>query len=76
MNLNSRSGSACWNPLKRGGCQTYSTYGRGMDVLGSTTSFLDLTALGRQEDWEEPEGRATGLGAPAGSPQVKYHDEY
>ncbi|MFI0462929.1 DUF899 domain-containing protein [Saccharopolyspora sp. 5N102] len=55
---------------------TYSTYGRGMDVLGSTTSFLDLTALGRQEDWEEPEGRATGMGAPAGSPQVKYHDEY
>ncbi|MEV0052008.1 DUF899 domain-containing protein [Saccharopolyspora shandongensis] len=55
---------------------TYSTYGRGMDGLGSTTSFLDLTALGRQEDWEEPEGRATGLGAPAGSAQVKYHDEY
>ncbi|MEV0697950.1 DUF899 domain-containing protein [Saccharopolyspora sp. NPDC050389] len=55
---------------------TYSTYGRGLDVLGSTTSFLDLTALGRQEDWEEPEGRATGLGAPAGSPQVRYHDEY
>ena len=21
--------------------------------------FLDLTALGRQEDWEEPKGRAT-----------------
>ncbi|MGP4016024.1 DUF899 domain-containing protein [Saccharopolyspora sp. 5N708] len=54
---------------------TYSTYGRGLDVLGSTTSFLDLTALGRQEDWEKPEGRATGLGAPAGSPQVRYHDE-
>ncbi|MCI2421031.1 DUF899 domain-containing protein [Saccharopolyspora sp. K220] len=55
---------------------TYSTYGRGLDVLGSTTSFLDLTALGRQEGWEKPEGRATGLGAPAGSPQVRYHDEY
>jgi predicted dithiol-disulfide oxidoreductase (DUF899 family) len=36
---------------------TYSTYARGMDGLGSTTSFLDLTALGRQEDWEEPKGR-------------------
>ena len=37
---------------------TYSTWGRGTDILGSTYSFLDLTALGRQEDWEEPKGRA------------------
>jgi predicted dithiol-disulfide oxidoreductase (DUF899 family) len=55
---------------------TYSTYGRGLDGLGSTTGFLDLTALGRQEDWEEPEGRASSLGAPAGSDRVRYHDEY
>ena len=26
-------------------------------VLGSAYSFLDLTALGRQEGWEEPKGR-------------------
>jgi predicted dithiol-disulfide oxidoreductase (DUF899 family) len=55
---------------------TYSTYARGTDGLGSTSSFLDLTALGRQEDWEEPAGRATGLGAQAGSPGIRYRDEY
>ncbi|MBK0869519.1 MAG: DUF899 domain-containing protein [Saccharopolyspora sp.] len=55
---------------------TYSTYARGMDGLGSTTSLLDLTPLGRQEEWEEPKGRATEYGAPAGSDRVLYHDEY
>jgi predicted dithiol-disulfide oxidoreductase (DUF899 family) len=55
---------------------TYSAYARGTDGLGFTTAFLDLTPLGRQEEWEEPKGRATALGAPAGSPQVRYHDEY
>lgn len=55
---------------------TYSTYERGLDGLGSTTSFLDLTALGRQEPWEEPTGRASPLGAPAGSVRIRYHDEY
>ena len=38
--------------------------------------FLDLTALGRQEDWEEPKGRATGLGATAGGDKILYPDEY
>ncbi|MET7699102.1 DUF899 domain-containing protein [Streptomyces sp. NPDC005485] len=55
---------------------TYSTYERGLDGLGSTTSLLDLTALGRQEEWEEPKGRASTLGAPAGSGRIRYHDEY
>jgi predicted dithiol-disulfide oxidoreductase (DUF899 family) len=36
---------------------TYSTYGRGAEMLGGSYYFLDLTALGRQEDWEEPKGR-------------------
>jgi predicted dithiol-disulfide oxidoreductase (DUF899 family) len=36
---------------------TYSTYGRGTDTLVGTYSLLDLTALGRQENWEEPKGR-------------------
>jgi predicted dithiol-disulfide oxidoreductase (DUF899 family) len=36
----------------------YSTFARGTDTLGSSYSLLDLTALGRQEDWEEPKGRA------------------
>jgi predicted dithiol-disulfide oxidoreductase (DUF899 family) len=55
---------------------TYSTYARGGDRLGFISPFLDLTALGRQEAWEEPPGRATALGAPAGSAGVRYHDEY
>jgi predicted dithiol-disulfide oxidoreductase (DUF899 family) len=37
---------------------TYSTWARGTDTIGSSYSWLDLTALGRQEDWEEPKGRA------------------
>jgi predicted dithiol-disulfide oxidoreductase (DUF899 family) len=40
---------------------TYSTWARGTDTLGSSYSLLDLTALGRQEDWEEPKGRAPRL---------------
>ncbi|MEV6697539.1 DUF899 domain-containing protein [Streptomyces sp. NPDC051453] len=55
---------------------TYSTTGRGFDGIGSMTSLLDLTALGRQEEWEEPVGRASALGAPAGGARVRYHDEY
>jgi len=37
---------------------TYSTYARGAEMLGGSYYWLDLTALGRQEDWEEPKGRA------------------
>ena len=37
---------------------TYSMYARGAETLGGSYYFLDLTALGRQEDWEEPKGRA------------------
>ena len=37
---------------------TYSMYARGTEALGGSYYFLDLTALGRQEDWEEPKGRA------------------
>jgi predicted dithiol-disulfide oxidoreductase (DUF899 family) len=37
---------------------TYSTFARGTDTLGGSYSLLDLTAMGRQEDWEEPQGRA------------------
>jgi len=38
---------------------TYSTYARGAEMTGGSYYFLDLTALGRQEEWEEPKGRAT-----------------
>ncbi len=37
---------------------TYSTFGRGTEQLGGAYSILDVTALGRQEEWEEPKGRA------------------
>ncbi len=40
---------------------TYSVYARGLESVGGSYYFLDETALGRQEDWEEPEGRATDL---------------
>jgi predicted dithiol-disulfide oxidoreductase (DUF899 family) len=52
---------------------TYSTDGRGVETLGPVWSFLDLTPLGRQEEWEDtPEGR------PQGPPYEwwRYHDEY
>jgi len=29
--------------------------------VGGAYYFLDLTALGRQEDWEEPKGRAASV---------------
>jgi len=44
---------------------TYSTYGRGTEQVGGTHYYLDMTALGRQEDWEEPKGRAESLGPRA-----------
>jgi hypothetical protein len=31
--------------------------------------------MDRQEDWEEPKGHATGLGATAGSDKVLYPEE-
>jgi predicted dithiol-disulfide oxidoreductase (DUF899 family) len=43
---------------------TYSVYARGVESLGGSYYFLDMTALGRQEDWEEPKGRAK---APRGA---------
>jgi predicted dithiol-disulfide oxidoreductase (DUF899 family) len=45
---------------------TYSTFGRGAEMLGGSYYWLDLTALGRQEEWEEPKGRAES--ARAASP--------
>lgn len=37
---------------------TYSQYARGLESTGGSYYFLDLTALGRQENWEEPKGRS------------------
>jgi predicted dithiol-disulfide oxidoreductase (DUF899 family) len=50
-------GRSCF--LQDGGrvFHTYSQYARGLESTGGSYYFLDLTALGRQEDWEEPKGR-------------------
>jgi predicted dithiol-disulfide oxidoreductase (DUF899 family) len=37
---------------------TYSAFARGVELINGTYGFLDLTALGRQEPWEEPKDRA------------------
>jgi predicted dithiol-disulfide oxidoreductase (DUF899 family) len=42
---------------------TYSNYARGAEMTGGSYYWLDLTALGRQEDWEEPKGRAAAAHA-------------
>jgi predicted dithiol-disulfide oxidoreductase (DUF899 family) len=53
--------------------RTYFTTGRGVEALGSAWTLLDLTPLGRQEDWED---------SPPGYPQTaryewwRRHDEY
>jgi predicted dithiol-disulfide oxidoreductase (DUF899 family) len=53
--------------------RTYFVNGRGDEPLGNTWSYLDLTALGRQEKWED---------SPEGYPQTapyewwNWHDEY
>jgi predicted dithiol-disulfide oxidoreductase (DUF899 family) len=53
--------------------RTYFTDGRGVEALGSNWTFLDLTPLGRQEDWED---------SPDGWPQTpryewwRHHDKY
>jgi len=36
----------------------YSNYARGAEMTGGSYYYLDLTALGRQEAWEEPADRA------------------
>ncbi len=38
--------------------RTYSVYARGLESAGGSYYLLDLTALGRQEDWEKPAGRS------------------
>jgi predicted dithiol-disulfide oxidoreductase (DUF899 family) len=53
--------------------RTYFTSGRGVEALGSVWTFLDLTPLGRQEDWEE------GGDPAAKTPRYTWwqrHDEY
>jgi predicted dithiol-disulfide oxidoreductase (DUF899 family) len=57
---------------------SYSSCARGVDNLGFISNFLDLTPLGRQEQWEQPADRATAFGKEArrAVPATAYHDEY
>ncbi|MFF5290834.1 DUF899 domain-containing protein [Paractinoplanes globisporus] len=55
---------------------TYSTFGRGIEEFHNGYPYLDLTALGRQEDWEEPRGRAVPLGRQVGGSGMRLPDEY
>ena len=55
---------------------TYSAFGRGIEEFHNGDNYLDLTALGRQEAWEEPKGRATPLGLHVGGPAMRLPDEY
>jgi len=53
-----RPGTSCF--LRDGDAvfHTYSAYARGDEATGGAYYYLDLTALGRQEEWEGPKGRA------------------
>jgi predicted dithiol-disulfide oxidoreductase (DUF899 family) len=64
------------NAFIRDGAKVFRTYfinNRGDEAMGSTWSYLDITALGRQEEWED---------SPEGYPQTKpykwwkWHDTY
>jgi predicted dithiol-disulfide oxidoreductase (DUF899 family) len=64
------------NAFIRGGDEIYRTYfvnNRGDEAFGTTWSYLDITALGRQESWED---------SPDGYPQTApyqwwhWHDDY
>ena len=51
-------GRSCFLQADRRVFHTYSQYARGLESTGGSYYFLDLTALGRQEEWEEPKGRS------------------
>jgi predicted dithiol-disulfide oxidoreductase (DUF899 family) len=51
-------GRSCFLQVEGRIFHTYSQYARGLESTGGSYYFLDLTALGRQEEWEEPEGRS------------------
>lgn len=64
------------NAFIREGDRVYRTYfvdNRGDEQMGGTWNYLDITALGRQEEWED---------SPEGYPQTppyswwNWHDEY
>jgi len=54
-------GRSCFLKVDGRVFHTYSQYARGLESTGGSYYFLDLTALGRQEDWEEPKGRSDSV---------------
>jgi predicted dithiol-disulfide oxidoreductase (DUF899 family) len=54
-------GQSCFLRVDDRTFHTYSVYARGLESLGGSYYFLDNTALGRQEDWEEPKGRSSSV---------------
>ncbi len=57
-------GRSCFLQVNGRVFRTYSQYARGLESTGGSYYFLDLTALGRQEEWEEPKDR-TESASPA-----------
>ncbi len=51
-------GRSCFLQVDGEVFHTYSQYARGLESSGGSYYFLDLTPLGRQEEWEEPKGRS------------------
>ena len=45
---------------------TYSTYARGMEQVGGTGYYLDMTPLGRQEEWERSVGEGHSTASDRG----------
>jgi predicted dithiol-disulfide oxidoreductase (DUF899 family) len=54
-------GTSCFLQVDGTVFHTYSSFGRGAEWTGGSYAFLDLTALGRQEEWEEPKGRSSSV---------------
>ncbi|HEX3427127.1 MAG TPA: DUF899 family protein [Acidimicrobiales bacterium] len=54
-------GRSCFFQVDDRVFHTYSQYARGLESTGGSYYFLDLTALGRQEEWEEPKGRSASV---------------
>ncbi len=57
-------GRSCFLQVDGRVFHTYSQYARGLESTGGSYYFLDLTALGRQEEWEEPKGRSESARSP------------
>jgi predicted dithiol-disulfide oxidoreductase (DUF899 family) len=55
---------------------TNSVFARGTEAFHANYPYLDLTVLGRQEDWEEPKGRAEPTERHMGGAKMKAPDEY